>query len=121
AEKNERLRRFQKKIEESILEKTSGELTAAGSPRATNTSYFVFPELENIDFLFLGLDQKKVVVSTGSSCKSRTRQPSRSLQAMGYSKQDSMRAVRISTGLFTTEQEVDEFLAAFFYSIQAAS
>lgn len=110
-EKNNRLSQFQRHIEETLSE-AGAVVVAAQAPRAANTSYLVFRHLEDMDFFFMGLDQERIVVSTGSSCKSRTRQPSSVLLAMGYTRDEAMRAVRISTGAFTTESEVDAMLSA---------
>lgn len=56
----------------------------------------------------MGLEEAGFVVSTGSSCKSRSREPATSLLSMGFSKEEALRAIRISTGWFTTQEEVDE-------------
>lgn len=111
-EKNARLARFQQHIEETLVRETGAIVAAAGAPRCKNTSYLVFPHQEDMDFFFMGLDQERIVVSTGSSCKSRTRQPSSILVAMGFSRDEAMRAVRISTGAFTQEADVTEMLSA---------
>lgn len=118
--KNKRLSAFQSQIETTISDRIPTIIIAGDSVRSPNTSYLLFPEMENMDFLFMGLDQKHIVVSTGSSCKSRTRQPSRLLMTMGYSKELSMRAIRISTGLFTTEADVGVFLEGFLASYEAS-
>ena len=112
AEKDLRLLAFQKQIEETLVSETNAVVAAGAAPRSANTSFLIFPEQEDMDFLFMGLDQERIVVSTGSSCKSRTRQPSGVLMAMGRSREDAMRAVRISTGAFTTQDEVDAMLSA---------
>jgi cysteine desulfurase len=54
----------------------------------------------------MGLEEKGILISTGSSCKSRAREASTSLLNMGYTKDEALRAIRISTGYFTTEEEV---------------
>lgn len=110
--KNQRLREIQKRIEQEL--EALGAVTAGPRPelRSANTSYLVFSE-QDLDFLFMGLDRAGIVVSTGSSCKSRTRQPSGVLLAMGYSKEEAMRAVRISTGIFTTEDQAAFLLESF--------
>ncbi|MCE9599528.1 MAG: aminotransferase class V-fold PLP-dependent enzyme [Spirochaetia bacterium] len=118
--KNKRLSEFQTRMEEEISKRVPVIIVSKDSVRSPNTSYLLFPEQENMDFLFMGLDQRHIVVSTGSSCKSRTRQPSRLLMAMGYSKELAMQAIRISTGLFTTAEEVDLFLKGFLASYEAS-
>jgi cysteine desulfurase len=54
----------------------------------------------------MGLEEKGILISTGSSCKSRAREASPSLLNMGYTKEEALRAIRISTGYFTTDEEV---------------
>lgn len=107
-DKNLRLRSFQKLIEASITE-WGGEIVAKDSPRLPNTTFAILP-FEDIDFLLMGLEAKGICISTGSSCKSRAREASTSLLKMGYSNDEALRAIRISTGYFTTETEIDFFL-----------
>lgn len=99
---------FRRKIEDALKD-CSATIVAEKANRIHSTVYAIFPEMENMDFFMLGLDQKGFAYSTGSSCKSRTRQPSKVLQSMGYSEADAMKALRFSIGLFTTESDIDTF------------
>jgi cysteine desulfurase len=74
-----------------------------------STIFAILP-IEDVDFFMLGLEEKKILISNGSSCKSRTREASKSLLNMGYSKEESLRAIRISMGYFTTLEEVEILL-----------
>lgn len=56
----------------------------------------------------MGMEEAGFIVSTGSSCKSRSREPAPSLLSMGFTEEEALRAIRISTGWFTTQEEVDE-------------
>jgi cysteine desulfurase len=107
-EKNLRLKSFQKLIEDSITE-WGAEIVAKDSPRLPNTTFAILP-FEDIDFLLMGLESKGICISTGSSCKSRAREASTSLLKMGYSNDEALRAIRISTGYFSTEAEIQFFL-----------
>ncbi|MCB1138956.1 MAG: aminotransferase class V-fold PLP-dependent enzyme [Leptospiraceae bacterium] len=109
AEKESRLRPQHARLE-SFLKEKGVIIAGEASPRLSNTTYAVFQNLENMDFFLMGLDQAGVICSTGSSCKSRTRQPSRVLRAMGYSEKDSMQALRFSSGLETTAEEFDSLM-----------
>ncbi len=111
AEKNKKLSEYRKKIEEQ-LELFGCEIIAKSSPRTPNTSYVLLP-IEEIDFFLLGMEERGFIISTGSSCKSRAREASSSLLAMGYTKDESLRCVRISTGIFTTETEINLLLNSF--------
>ncbi|MCB1169919.1 MAG: aminotransferase class V-fold PLP-dependent enzyme [Leptospiraceae bacterium] len=108
-EKESRLRPLHQKLEAFLKEK--GVIIAGeASPRLPNTTYAVFQGLENMDFFLMGLDQAGVVCSTGSSCKSRTRQPSRVLRAMGFSEKDSMQALRFSSGPDTSVEDFEALM-----------
>lgn len=101
-----------RKIEEMLKIECDAIITAEQSNRS-NTSYVVFPKMENMDFLLMALDRENILCSTGSSCKSRTRQPSATLLRMGFSESEAMQALRFSTGYFTTDDEISEFCERF--------
>ena len=87
---------------EGFLKDRGVTIAGEDSPRLSNTTYAVFSNVEHMNFLLMGLDQAGIVCSTGSSCKSRTRQPSRILLKMGFSEKESMQALRFSSGINTT-------------------
>ncbi|MEM7180879.1 MAG: aminotransferase class V-fold PLP-dependent enzyme [Spirochaetota bacterium] len=116
-EKEQRLQNWQNQIEHTS-EKWGVEIIASGSPRLVSTTYSLFP-LEEIDFLMLGLEEKGIIVSNGSSCKSRSREASPGLVRMGYSEEEALRAIRISTGYFTTAEEIDFLLENLRIILQA--
>lgn len=96
---------FQREIDE-VLEGLGCKIIGKLSPRLPNTVFAILP-IEDLDFFMMGLEEKNVMISTGSSCKSRAREASESLLSMGYSKEEALRAVRISFGMFTTREDVD--------------
>lgn len=100
------------RIEEMLISQCDARIAGSASPR-NNTTYAVFPEMENMDFLLMALDREQILCSTGSSCKSRTRQPSQTLLRMGFSEAESLQALRFSTGFFTTEEEIERFCTVF--------
>ncbi|EMF81318.1 aminotransferase, class V [Leptospira weilii serovar Topaz str. LT2116] len=102
----DQFRQFQTKIE-SVLEECGCILIGKDSPRISTTSFCLLPT-DDVDFFMMGMEESGFVLSTGSSCKSRSREPASSLLSMGYSKEEALRAIRISTGWFTTEEEVEE-------------
>ena len=104
-EKNKRLLRFRTSIENNLKEKGC-TIIAENSNRLPSTTFVILPT-EDIDFILMGLEEKGIIVSTGSSCKSRAREASPSLLSMGYTKEEALRAIRISTGYFTTEEDVE--------------
>ncbi|MCB1140863.1 MAG: aminotransferase class V-fold PLP-dependent enzyme [Leptospiraceae bacterium] len=103
-EKNSRLKSFQLKIESTLLE-NSALIIGENSPRLPSTSFALLP-IDEVDFFMMGMEEKGIVVSTGSSCKSRVREPSMSLLNMGYSEEEALKAIRISTGYFTDPIEI---------------
>lgn len=55
----------------------------------------------------------KVAISAGSACHAGVRKPSHVLLAMGLSEQEAISSLRISTGKFTTLEEVNKALDIF--------
>jgi predicted transcriptional regulator len=115
-EKNKRLTLYKSKIEK-VLKELESEIIAPGSPRLPSTIFTLLP-IDEIDFFMMGMEEANIVVSTGSSCKSRTRDPSFSLLRMGYSKEEALRAIRISSGYFTLDAEVERLLDCMSQTIQ---
>ncbi len=118
-EKNIRLSSYRLLIEKT-LQSLGAEIIAKSSPRLPSTIFTLLP-IEEIDFFMMGMEEANIVVSTGSSCKSRTREPSFSLLRMGYTKEEALRAIRISTGYFTTDAEVERLLTCMSQTIQKLS
>ncbi|TGK05606.1 aminotransferase class V-fold PLP-dependent enzyme [Leptospira langatensis] len=108
--KDLRLQKFQEKIE-NCLNSLGAKIVAESSPRLHSTTFALLP-FDDLDFFMMGMEEKGFALSTGSSCKSRSREAAPSLLAMGYTKEEALRAIRISTGLFTTEEEVDDLILA---------
>ena len=63
--------------------------------RAPGTTLLLLPAVP-IDFLIMALDKEGITVSTGTSCKSRSRTPSQALLAMGYSENEALSLIRLS-------------------------
>jgi cysteine desulfurase len=97
---------------ESHLKQIGCEIIAENSLRLPHTIFAILP-IESIDFFMMGMEEKSILVSTGSSCKSRAREPAVSLLSMGYSEEKALRAIRISYGCLTTNEEVDYLLESF--------
>jgi cysteine desulfurase len=81
----------------------------AGSPRLPNTSHVAFPGVEG-ESLLIRLDLAGFAVSTGSACSSGTVEPSRTLLAMGLSRDEALSSLRVSFGITNRPEEVDSFL-----------
>ena len=83
----------------------------AASPRLPNTSHVAVPGVEG-ESLLIRLDLAGFAVSTGSACSSGTVEPSRTLLAMGLSRDEALSSLRVSFGMTNRPEEVDSFLDA---------
>lgn len=81
----------------------------AESPRLPNTSHIAVPGVEG-ESLLIRLDVAGFAVSTGSACSSGTVEPSKTLLAMGLSRDEALSSLRISFGVMNRPEEVDRFL-----------
>lgn len=81
----------------------------AGSPRLPNTSHIALPDVEG-ESLLIRLDVAGFAVSTGSACSSGTVEPSKTLLAMGLSRDEALSSLRVSFGMMNRPEEVDRFL-----------
>lgn len=69
----------------------------------------------NAQALAMALDMAGVAVSTGSACSAGIQSPSRTLLAMGCSREECLSSIRISIGRYTREEEIEraaELIAA---------
>lgn len=80
-----------------------------GSPRLPNTSHVAIPGVEG-EALLIRLDLAGFAVSTGSACSSGTVEPSKTLLAIGLSRDEALSSLRVSFGITNTLGEVDLFL-----------
>lgn len=86
-------------------------VNGAGSERHPGSVSITFPSLD-ADLLVARL-RPLVAISRGSACTSGTTEPSHVLRAIGLLPSLCQSTVRISTGRFTTDQEIDEAITAF--------
>ena len=98
---------------ESLLpERVPGAIIhCSSSPRLPNTSHVAFPGVEG-ESLLIRLDLAGYAVSTGSACSSGTVEPSKTLLAIGLSRDEALASLRISFGITNQPEEVDGFLDA---------
>jgi cysteine desulfurase len=96
---------------ESGLIALGATIFAQHSPRLSNTTQFALPGWDG-EALLMQLDRAGFAVSSGSACASGLGEPSHVLLAMGIEAGLAKGAVRVSTGLANTAEQVDGFLAA---------
>jgi len=77
--------------------------------RVLNTVSLVFPDVEG-EAVLLGLDLEGIAVATGSACSSGAAEPSHVLRAMGLSREEAERSIRVSMHTRTTRPELDRFV-----------
>lgn len=86
------------------------EVFAAQAPRLSNTVFFAVRGLDGATLL-QNLDRAGYGISSGAACDSGLGEPSHVLLAMGVAPELARGAVRVSLGMHTSQQEIDDFLA----------
>ena len=74
-------------------------VVGATADRVCNTSNIVFPDIEDGQAFYARLVDAGIACSQSSACHSRRPEPSHVLSAMGYSEDESYRAIRFSFGV----------------------
>jgi len=75
--------------------------------RLPNNAHFTFLGVAGED-LIIKLDEYGIAASTGSACSVHTQKASHVLHAMGFSHEQITGSLRLTLGLFNTQQEIDE-------------
>jgi len=75
--------------------------------RVSSITCVIFPKVD-AQSLIMALGNRGIYVSSGSACSSGTPTPSQVLLSYGFSEEEALRAVRVSFGIFNTEEEVKE-------------
>ncbi len=98
---------------EAALERDIPGIKVAGrsSDRLWNTSFLIMPVHSNHRWV-MKLDREGFAVSTGSACATGSEAPSHVLAAMGFAPEEARRAVRISSGPETGEEDWRALAAA---------
>lgn len=99
-------REFEAMLAEKIPAAVKMQIIGADATRAPGTTLQLLPGVP-IDFLIMALDKEGITVSTGTSCKSRSRSPSAALIAMGYTEVEALSVVRLSYGQNLTAAEME--------------
>jgi len=101
-----RLEGLRGRLEEG-LRRTDGVIVFSDSaPRLPNTTLFTVPGLK-AETAVIGFDLAGIAVSSGSACSSGKVQPSHVLKAMGFDREITRGAVRLSMGWSTRDADID--------------
>jgi cysteine desulfurase len=101
-----------KKLQTLLVEKVLDQI-----PETTFNGHFEFRLSNNAHFTFLGvngedliikLDEYGVAASTGSACSVNTQKSSHVLESMGFSLEQITGSLRLTVGIFNTENEIKE-------------
>ncbi len=84
-------------------------MTAFDSPRLPNTSSLLIDGVDG-EILLMSLDLDGFAVSTGAACSSGSPEPSPVLLAMGLSRDEAQKSLRISLGWNTTLEQISSFV-----------
>ncbi|MBT5166790.1 MAG: aminotransferase class V-fold PLP-dependent enzyme, partial [Nitrosomonadales bacterium] len=97
----------------AILEKALFDLGAVifckNSHRLSNTTFFSFKNIDG-STLLTALDRKGFAIASGSACSSKSSEPSHVLLSMGVDLDLAQGALRVSLGLESTENEINDFI-----------
>lgn len=96
---------FSAALKSAIGAVPGAKIIGEDAPRAPGTILLLLPQVP-IDFLIMALDREGITVSTGTSCKSRSRSPSQALIAMGYTEAEALSVIRISFDQNLTTAEI---------------
>ena len=81
------------------------------SPRLSNTTFFSFKNIDG-STLLTALDRKGFAIASGSACSSNSAEPSHVLLSMGVDLDLAQGALRVSFGVETTVNDVNDFIEA---------
>ncbi len=113
AQRAEHLKNLQTKLEVALLESNSNiKIVGANIARLPNTSLIINAS-KKAETQLIALDLMGVAVSSGSACSSGKTSPSHVLLSMGYNKDEVNSAIRVSTGVETTQKDIDDFIKIY--------
>ena len=101
-----------KKLRDTLVQNVSdgiSQVTINGhrEHHLPNNAHFTILGVNGED-LIIKLDEYGVAASTGSACSVHTQKASHVLQAMGFSHEQITGSLRVTTGIFNDEKEIEE-------------
>lgn len=115
----ERVQRAQK-LRERLISGLPQEVRLSVNPATASAAiiHLLIPT-HHPEAVLLAMDMAGVDVSAGSACHAGVTRPSRVVMALGYSENQALGVLRVSTGMETTVEDIDAFLRALPAAIRA--
>lgn len=110
-EKIENLKSLKRRLIENLKADELFEIHNEGEVYAP---HIISIRVKNVraEVLLHALEPEGICISAGSACSSNKPSPSHVLTAMGYDKKKIEETIRVSTGAFSTEEDIDSFCLA---------
>jgi cysteine desulfurase len=100
-----RLAALQSKIITELVDGDTIRLNGSiNKRRLVNNIHLTIPGIDN-ERLLMELDERGILIATGSACSASNDTPSHVLQAIGLSEEQSRSSIRITLGKYTTEEQ----------------
>ena len=115
----ERVRRAQQLRERLISGLPQGVRLSVDPATASAAIIHLLIPTHHPEAVLLAMDMAGVDVSAGSACHAGVTRPSRVVMALGYSENQALGVLRVSTGMETTVEDIDAFLRALPAAIRA--
>ena len=101
-----------KKLQSLLVKKVLDEIphvtfNGHSESRLSNNAHFTFLGVNGED-LIIKLDEYGIAASTGSACSVNTQKASHVLESMGFSLEQISGSLRLTVGIFNTENEINE-------------
>ncbi len=111
SEKNEKLLSLKRRLIENLKSDDLFEIHNEGDLYAP---HIISIRVKNVraEVLLHALEPEGICISAGSACSSNKPAPSHVLTAMGYDKSKIEETIRVSTGAFSTKEDIDSFCLA---------
>ncbi len=103
-------------LRDDLIRKVTDEISGVTingdlESRLPNNAHFTFLGVNGED-LIIKLDEHGIAASTGSACSINTQKASHVLQAMGFSHEQITGSLRLTVGIFNTQDDVNKTVIA---------
>lgn len=110
----ERYHSLRKKLVDGIRQGEAWNITEVG-PASNRLEHIIGLTIAGIEgqYIMLECNRYGVAISTGSACSVGMQKPSKTLLAIGKSKEEAKQFIRLSLGKLTTDAEIEETINIF--------